>query len=343
MFPIDLKSDTVTRPSQAMRQAMFDAEVGDDVYGEDPTVRRLEEKAADLVGMEASLYLTSGTMGNLVSLLTHCGRGEGAVVGRSSHILGNEGGGLAALGSIVPLVADDDSGLIPESEIRRHCRPSNVHLAPAKLLCLENTHNSRGGLAISPAQMRPATDAARGLGLSIHLDGARIFNAAVAWKCDVKEFTSQVDSIQMCLSKGLGAPVGSLLCGNKDFIERARHWRKKVGGGMRQAGVIAASGLYALEHNIARLEEDHRNASLMADILSRGGVSVEKSEKPTNMIFFRLHEGKDDYALLQRCSARGVLFGMAAPGRFRLVTHLDVSCEQARRAAEIISEEVART
>ena len=339
MFPVDLKSDTVTRPSREMRQAMFDAEVGDDVYGEDPTVNRLEETAARMTGKEAALFLTSGTMGNLVSVLTHCGRGDGAVLGRNSHIYFFEGGGLAALGGIVPLTADDSSGVIHPEEVERNCRPENVHFAPAKLLCVENTHNLCGGLAVSPGQMKAATDMARRHGLSVHMDGARVFNAAAAWDCPVTEFTSQVDTVQFCLSKGLGAPVGSMLCGSADFIAKARHWRKKVGGGLRQSGIIAAAGLYALENNVSRLAEDHRNAALLASILSEGGLEVEKNPKPTNMVYFHVPEeaAKD---LHVRCEARGVLFNAASGGRIRVVTHIDVSREQVAAAAEIILEEV---
>lgn len=339
MFPVDLKSDTVTRPSREMRQAMFDAEVGDDVYNEDPTVIRLEKIAATMTGMETALFLTSGTMGNLVALLTHCGRGDGAILGQDSHIYNFEGGGLAALGSIVPLSADDSAGIISSAGIAHHCRPSNVHFAPAKLLCLENTHNRCGGLAISPVQMKTVTDEARKFGLAIHIDGARIFNAATAWKCSVKEYACQADSIQFCLSKGLGAPMGSMLCGSNEFIKKARHWRKKVGGGLRQAGVIAAAGLYALENNVARLEEDHHNANLIASLLADGGIEVEKNPKPTNMVYFTVPQSaaKD---LHVRCAARGVLFNAAAGGRIRLVTHLDVLKDQAIRGAEIILEEV---
>ncbi|HRX25703.1 MAG TPA: low-specificity L-threonine aldolase [Aminivibrio sp.] len=340
MFPIDLKSDTVTRPSKAMRQAMAEAEVGDDVYCEDPSVNRLQEKASAMTGKEAALFLPSGTMGNLVAVLTHCGRGDGAILGLNSHIYHYEGGGLAALGGVFPLTADDSSGLIPSCEVERNCRPVNVHFAPAKLLCVENTHNKCGGLALSPAQMKETTDSARNRGLAVHIDGARIFNAAVAWKCDVKEYTALVDSIQFCLSKGLGAPIGSMLCGSAEFIDRARHWRKKVGGGLRQAGIIAAAGLYALENNIGRLADDHGNAAMLASALSAGGLEVEKNPMPTNMVYFHVPE-KAGHDLHERCAARGVLFNGAAGGRIRLVTHIDVTREQVARAAEIILEEIS--
>ena len=340
MFPIDLKSDTVTRPSERMREIMSNAEVGDDVYGEDPSVNSLQEKAAAILGMEAAIFLPSGTMGNLVAILAHCGRGEGAIIGKNSHIYINEGGGLAALGGVVPLTADDSSGLIPPSEIEENCRPVNVHFAPAKLLCIENTHNRCGGLALSPEQMKETTDSARKNGLSVHIDGARIFNAAAAWDCDVKEFASQADSIQFCLSKGLGAPIGSILCGQEDYIGRALHWRKKLGGGLRQAGIMAAAGIYALENNIERLREDHENAVLIAEGLSTGGLEVEKIEVPTNMVYF--HVPRDAADLHVRCRDRGLLFNAASEGRIRLVTHIDVSREQVLEAVDIILQEVFR-
>ncbi len=340
MFPIDLKSDTVTKPSKAMREAMFNAEVGDDVYGEDPTVNLLQEKAAAIAGMEASVFLPSGTMGNLAAILAHCGRGEGAIIGSNSHIYINEGGGLAALGGVVPLTADDSSGLIPPSETEANCRPVNVHFAPAKLLCLENTHNKCGGLASSPAQMKVSADAARKHGLAVHVDGARIFNAAAAWKCDVREYTSLADSIQCCLSKGLGAPIGSMLCGSKAYITKALHWRKKLGGGLRQAGIMAAAGIYALDNNIARLREDHENAALLAAGLSDGGLEVEKISVPTNMVYFHVPPAAAGDLHL-RCAQKGLLFNGASGGRIRLVTHIDVSREQALKAVEIILGEVS--
>ncbi|NLA90501.1 MAG: low-specificity L-threonine aldolase [Synergistaceae bacterium] len=340
MFPIDLKSDTVTRPSERMREIMSNAEVGDDVYGEDPSVNSLQEKAAAILGMEAAIFLPSGTMGNLVAILAHCGRGEGAIIGKNSHIYINEGGGLAALGGVVPLTADDSSGLIPPSEIEENCRPVNVHFAPAKLLCIENTHNRCGGLALSPEQMKETTDSARKNGLSVHIDGARIFNAAAAWDCDVKEFASQADSIQFCLSKGLGAPIGSILCGQEDYIGRALHWRKKLGGGLRQAGIMAAAGIYALENNIDRLREDHENAVLIAEGLSAGGLEVEKIEVPTNMVYFHVPQYAAD--LHVRCREKGLLFNAASDGRIRLVTHIDVSREQVLEAVDVILQEVFR-
>ena len=336
---IDLRSDTVTRPSEGMRKAKYQAEVGDDVYCEDPTVRRLEETMAGLSGHESALFASSGTMGNLVSLLTHCGRGDAAILGAESHILFFEGGGLAAFGGILPLVADDATGLPDAAQVAAHCRPSNVHVAPARLLCVENTHNRRGGNASSPEELAGLVRVARGKGLAVHMDGARVFNAAAAWNVPLETFTKQVDSVQICLSKGLGAPVGSVICSSREFIDRARHWRKKVGGGLRQVGVLAAAGLYAIEHNAARMAEDHANAARIGEILRDGGLDVQSVRKPTNMVYFAVKNAPE---LASRCAGLGVLFSPADEGRVRLVTHLDVSATDAVKAAECIVREARR-
>lgn len=343
LFPIDFKSDTVTKPSEEMRRAMYEAEVGDDVYGEDPTVRRLEEKTAEITGKEEALFVASGTMGNLTSLLTHCGRGDGVILGALSHIYNYEGGGMSALGGLFPLLADDSSGILSPQEITALCLPRNVHHSPAKLLCLENTHNKCGGVAVPVESFENVVKQAREIHLSIHLDGARLFNAALAWGVDIKAFSSLVDSVQICLSKGLGAPIGSMICASKAFIDKARHWRKKLGGGMRQAGIVAAAGLYALEHNIERLADDHKHAQLIASVLEEAGLNVERKGRQTNMVFFSLPEqGPDAHSLIQSCAERGVYFTAMGARRLRLVTHLDVSQEQALRGAEIIVEEVRK-
>jgi len=340
MTVIDLKSDTVTKPGQEMRKAMYEAEVGDDVYREDPTVIALEEKAAAITGKEAALFVVSGTMGNLVSLLTHCTSGDGAILGSRSHIYYYEAGGLSALGGILPLIADDSDGIPCLDGIESWCRPSNVHFAPAKLLCLENTHNRSGGIAVSPEEFHKTVAFAKEKGLPVHLDGARVFNAAAAWRTDVKEFTVPVDSVQICLSKGLGAPVGSLICASSSFVEEARFWRKKVGGGMRQAGIIAAAGLYALEHNIDRLSDDHENAAAIAKILTGAGIDVSYGPRSTNMVFFGTGSSLNEGSFLDACRSRGVQFNQVGSGRFRLITHLNVTYEQALEAAHVITEEV---
>lgn len=334
---IDVRSDTVTKPSKEMRAAMAIAEVGDDVYGEDPTVRALELKAAELTDQEDALFVTSGTQGNLVAMMTHCSRGDGVILGSGSHIYIYEGGGLAVLGGMMPLLVDDSGGIPSVEAIGGACKGENVHFAPARLLCLENTHNHHGGIAVSPECFSRAVAVARDRELLVHLDGARIFNAAVAHDVPASVFTGQVDSVQICLSKGLGAPVGSLVCGSKGFIHRARHWRKRLGGGLRQAGVIAAAGLYSLEHMVERLGEDHDHAALLAELLNRGGLAVEQHEGTTNMVFITLPEDACTAPeLVARCGERGVLFNAVGERRVRLVAHVDVNEEMIRQTAEVI-------
>jgi threonine aldolase len=323
-----------------MRKAVSEAEVGDDVYGEDPTVARLEKMAAELLGKEAALYVTSGTQGNLVSLLTHCGRGDGAILGKDSHILNYEGGGLSALGGIVPLPVNDAKSLPPVADLELALPDAgNVHFAQARLLCLENTHNRGGGHASTPQEIAERTDWAHKHGLAVHLDGARLFNASVALGVKPSEIAQHADSVQICLSKALGAPLGSLICSSKEFVTRARYWRKKVGGGLRQAGIVAAAGVFALEHNIGRLAEDHENARLMKEILQKGGLRVLDVARPTNMVYFGTKDEAEANRLLSACRGRRVIFNKTAPDTFRLVTHLDVSREQALTAADIIVEE----
>jgi len=341
MKVIDLRSDTVTKPTEEMRAAMASADVGDDVYGEDPTINLLEKESAERTGHEEALFVTSGTQGNAVAILTHCARGDGAILGSDSHIYIYEGGGLSALGGILPLIADDGEGVVSPDDVNSWCRPANVHFAPARLLCVENTHNRAGGVAVSPGSYRATVDAARSKGLKVHLDGARIFNASTAWDVDVKEYTGIVDSVQFCLSKGLGAPVGSMLCGSSEFISEARHWRKRLGGGLRQAGVLAAAGLIALNKMTGRLAEDHRNAAELSSALISGGLAVEKVSKPTNMVYVQIGpEGPDAAELGRRCAARGVLFGAVSERRFRLVTHFGVTAEDVGVSAKVILEEM---
>ncbi len=340
---IDLRSDTVTQPNASMRAAMAAAEVGDDIYGDDPTMRRLEEQAAALVGHEASLFATSGTQGNLVALLTHCGRGDGVILGAESHIYYYEKGGMA-LGGLFPLVVSDEGGLPCLEGVAAWCRDdANVHFVPGRLLCLENTHNRHGGVAVPPGPFEDAARFARDRGLRTHLDGARIFNAAAFHGVDVRAYTTEVDSVQFCLSKGLGAPVGSMLCGSRAFIDRARHWRKALGGGMRQSGVLAAAGIVALDTMIGRLGEDHENARMMASLLQEGGLAVCPNPYPTNMVFVELPgDGSRTEEILRRCRERGVLFGTMGPRVARFVTHGDVSRDEVRAAAAIVREEVGR-
>lgn len=323
MDKIDLRSDTVSWPTPEMRQAMANAEVGDDVYGEDPTVNRLEAMAAAMMGMEAGLFVASGTMGNATAVLTHCRRGEEIIIGHSAHIFRYEAGGSAALGGVHPhTIPVQPDGTLRLEDIREAVRPDNMHFPRSRLLCLENTQNSACGQPLSVGYTRAAVDLAHALGLKVHLDGARIFNAAVALGCSARELVYQADSVTFCLSKGLCAPVGSVLCGPADFIDEARRTRKLLGGAMRQAGVLAAAGIVALETMIERLAEDHANARRLAEGLAEiSGVVIDPARTKTNMVMFDLAEGArvTPAQLVEAMAARGVVIRASKP--FRLVTH----------------------
>jgi len=318
---IDLRSDTVTKPSAAMRQAMAEAEVGDDVYGDDPTVNELEDYAAAQLGFEAALFTCSGTQANFVAIMSHCGRGDEYIVGQQAHTYRYEGGGAAVLGSIQPqpleFAAD---GTLDLELVAAHIKPDDFHFAQTRLLCLENTQNGR---CLPLDYFSRARSFCNEHGLALHLDGARLFNAVVAQSVDVKEISSNFDSVSVCLSKGLGAPVGSVLCGSKELIESARRWRKVAGGGMRQAGILAAAGLYALKNNVERLAEDHENARLLNNGLSQiTQIEVQQDPAQTNMVFITLPE--DDVAPLgEMLKANDILASSGT--RTRLVTHLDIS------------------
>ncbi len=290
MEMIDLRSDTVTLPSKAMREAIYKADLGDDVFEEDPTTNRLEQESARRMGKEAALLVPSGTMANLVSVLTHCARGEEAILGDRSHMFLNEAGSMSTVGSIHPYtIPNQPDGTLRLEDIEAAVRGPNVHWPRTRLILLESTHNRCYGAPLTSDYIASVAELARRHGLKLHLDGARIFNAAVALKTDVKEFTQHVDSVSFCLSKGLSAPVGSLICGSKDFVAEARRNRKVLGGGMRQCGIIAASGLVALDQMIERLEEDHRNAHRLAEgIAQMTGLSIELERVRTNIIYFDL-------------------------------------------------------
>ncbi len=346
MKTVDLRSDTVTLPTDEMRQAIAEAPVGDAGYGDDPSINELERLAAEVVGQEDALFIPSGIMGNAVSVMSHCQRGEAALVGDKSHVYRYEGGGLSVLAGVLPYPVDDSAGVPTPLEIQKACPVHDVHFAQASLLCLENTHNDRGGLAVSPRDFSQSLAAAREAGLAVHLDGARIFNAAVAWQVDVKEYTASVDSVQFCLSKGLGAPMGAMLCGSQEFIARARFERKRLGGELRQAGFMAAAGSYAMVHNIVRLADDHRNAELAEALLIDSGFateSVPSGTKRTNMVYFHLPEKVQDVqGFAVSCARRGVLFNVMEPRRVRLVSHLGVGEDDIRLALSVIFEEVRR-
>lgn len=317
---IDFRSDTVTRPTDAMRKAMMNASVGDDVYGDDPSVNSLEERVAKTMGHASAMLVASGTQSNLAALLTHCGRGDEYIVGQDYHTYLYEAGGAASLGGIVPQpILVEADGSIDLEKVQKYIKPKDVHYANSKLLSLENTHS---GKVISPAYFEQAFALAKQNNLLVHLDGARIFNAAVAQKVDVAQLTTQFDSVSVCFSKGLGAPIGSVLCGSEAFIHTARRWRKMLGGGMRQAGIIAAALDYALDHHVQRLEEDHQHAILLQNLLSEiPELLVEKAN--TNMLYVSFVTKEIGLQLGQYLKTKNIL--ISAGKRVRLVTHLDIT------------------
>lgn len=333
MDRIDFRSDTVTWPTAAMREAMASARVGDDVYGEDPTVNVLEERAASMLGMEAGLFVASGTMGNLAAILAHAGRGDQAIVGQDSHSISSEAGGLAALGGVVPRVLPTDRvGRMNMEDIRAAVSEDDPHLAPTRLILLENSFGARNGYPLPEPYFAGVAEVARENGLRVHMDGARFFNAVVALGVDPASITQHVDSITFCLSKGLSAPVGSVICGSQAFIKRARRARKILGGAMRQAGILAAAGLVALDHMIERLEDDHGHARRLADGLRRiPGIVVSPPEVKTNIVFFRLHADApfDKNHIVRWLREEGnIWIGAYGTRDFRAVTHYWIGSEE---------------
>ena len=328
---IDLRSDTVSKPSDAMRHAMASAEVGDDVFGDDPTVRALEERAAGLLGKEAALFVPSGTMGNLLSVMTHTRPGDEILLGDQSHIFQYELGGAARIANVLtrPL-ANHEDGSIDPAAIAAAIRQENLHSPGTTLLCLENTHNRCGGAALPLTVMDEMTAVARERKVAVHLDGARVFNAAAALGVPAARIARDCDSVSFCLSKGLGCPVGSVLCGPGEFIERARRNRKLLGGGMRQVGILAAAGLYALDHNITRLSDDHANAGVLADGL-RKLAPFRPNDPATNIVVVDIVQGRlaGWLAELEQQGVLGVAFG---PQRMRLVTHINITREDVDEA-----------
>lgn len=339
MKPIDLRSDTVTMPSPAMREAMYNAELGDDVFGEDPTVNRLQELAADYMGKEAALLVVSGTMGNLVCQLTHCGRGDEVILGDMSHILLYEQGGMSSLGGIhsrpVPNLPD---GTMDWAQVEAAVRADNIHFPRSRLLCVENTHNRCNGTPLSVEQMNQAASVAKKHGLATHVDGARIFNAAVALGVPAKELVAGMDSVQFCLSKGLAAPVGSMICGSKAFIQKALRNRKVVGGGMRQAGIIAAAGLVALTEMVDRLADDHRNAQKLAqNIAEIPGLRIDVDQVTTDILYFDVvSERITADELVKQLDACGVRMLTTGPSRIRAVTHYGIEQTDIDRALQCL-------
>ena len=330
MKVVDLRSDTLTRPTPAMSQAMASADVGDDVFGEDPTVNKLEAIAAERLGKEAALFVASGTMGNLVSLLTHCGRGEEIILGSHSHTFFFEQGGSAAVGGIHPrTIPNQPDGTLPLPEIEAAIRADNVHFPRTRLIVLENTHNLCSGYPLDIDYMQAVGEIARHHDLKIHVDGARFFNAAVALGVAPEKLAAEADSISFCLSKGLAAPVGSVVCGSRDFIAGARRARKVVGGGMRQAGVLAAAGIVALTEMVDGLADDHANARKLAEgLAAMPGLSIDPSQIKSNIVFFELT--RDDMTaeqLVKMLDDEGARMLPVGVGRIRAVTHYHISAE----------------
>lgn len=339
---VDLRSDTVTKPTPEMREAMAEAEVGDDVYGDDPTVNHLEELAAEILGKEAALFVPSGTMGNLIALLVHCQRGDEVIVGNQSHIYLNEAGGMSALGGIQPCpVQNQPDGTLALDDIFTSIRTEDVHHPITRLICLENTQNICGGVPLTPDYTRQVGELARTNKLLLHIDGARIFNAAVAQDIPVKGLVEPADSVMFCLSKGLASPIGSMVVGTRKFIARARHIRKMLGGGMRQVGIVAAAGIVSLERMTKRLGEDHARAKKMADGLRQvKGLAVDSNSPHTNMVYLNLSEDVqiNSIQIGERMKKLGVLVDADNTRRFRLVTHYWIDDAAVEKAVSAFRE-----
>ncbi len=336
MAPVDLRSDTVTRPTGEMRAAMASAEVGDDVYGEDPMVRRLEERVADLLGTEAALFTPSGTMANQIALRAHTRPGDEVIISRDAHCWRHESGALAAIAGVQTqmLLGHTFTAL----EVRAAFRPEDPYQSPTRVVSVENTHNMGGGICWEPAQLTEVTAAAHALGMMTHLDGARLWNAAIATQQTERQLAAGFDSVSVCLSKGLGAPVGSLVGGSRDFIRRCHRFRKMHGGGMRQAGILAAAGLHALGHHRARLVDDHANARALGEALANAKhLSVDLARIHTNIVMIDLARGTAE-AMVALAREAGVLLGTAGPQRVRAVTHLDVDRDAVMRAATVMAD-----
>jgi threonine aldolase len=338
---IDFRSDTVTKPTPAMREAMAKADVGDDVYGEDPTVNKLEELAAEIMGKEAGLFVASGTMGNLVSVVAHCQRGQEIILGDQSHIFKYEVGGASVIGGLIyHIIPNDRYGKLNPADVKNAIRGENIHYPVTGLVCLENSHNVAGGTVLSVAEMKEIADISHENNIPVHLDGARVFNAATSLGCKINELVAEIDSVQFCLSKGLAAPTGSLVVGKRDFIDRARKVRKMVGGGMRQAGVLAAAGLISLTEMTQRLDDDHYNARQLAQRLSLvNGFHVDMNTVQTNIVRVELDDTTHDAATwVAMLKKEGVLINAMGARILRFVTHNDVDRSDVDTALTIISK-----
>lgn len=337
---IDLRSDTVTKPTEEMRKAMYEAEVGDDVYGDDPTVNQLEEVAAHILGKEAALFVTSGTQGNQVAVLTHCTPGNEIILEAESHIFYYEGAAISAFAGVQPRPIKGDRGQINPEDIKQAIRDKqDIHQPETQLICLENTHNRAGGAIIPLENMAKIYEVASEHHIPVHLDGARLFNAAVALNCPVKDFTQYTTTVQVCLSKGLGAPVGSIIAGSREFIQRARKWRKRLGGGLRQAGVLAAPGLLALTKMVERLKEDHMKAKKLAEGLANLDGMELASKVETNIVLVDIaKKGVSSNEFVEAMKKEGILASSFGPTLVRFTTHYDVTDEQIKLALDKLAK-----
>jgi len=336
---VDLRSDTLTLPTAEMREAMARAEVGDDVWEEDPTMKRLEGLAAERLGKEAALFVTSGTQGNLVSVLAQTRPGQEVVLDAYAHIFNAEVASAAVIGGVQMRPTVTERGFLSPAQVREALRPANIHIPPTGLVCIENTHNRHGGTCCTPQEIAAVAAVAHEAGVPVHLDGARIFNAAVALGRPARDFARDVDSVTFCVSKGLSAPVGSLICGSADFIGRARRVRKMLGGGMRQAGIIAAAGIVALERMVDRLAEDHVNARTLAEGLAKlPRLSIDLASVQTNIVILRVDRPGGADELVAGCAARKVKLHAMSPTFIRCVTHKDVDGDDIRRTLDAFKE-----
>jgi threonine aldolase len=336
---IDLRSDTVTLPTEEMLEASRHAKLGDDVFGEDPTVNQLQQLAAEKMGKEAALLVPSGTQANLISIISNCRKGELVILESESHIYWYEVGGISAVAGLLPWPLKSVTGALEPFEVEAAIRPKNIHFPDPSLICVENTHNRHGGTIITPIQLQGIREVAQKHSMGFYMDGARIFNAAIGLNVDVKEFTKHVDNFMFCLSKGLCCPVGSIIVGDQEFIEKARKTRKLLGGGMRQAGIIAAPGIVALEKMIDRLKEDHENAQFIAKKLGRTeGIKINLKTVQTNIVGFEIETQMTDELFLQKLKEKGVLALTQAKHKVRLVTHFGITRKDAEAAVTAVEE-----
>lgn len=334
---IDLRSDTVTKPTEKMRKAACDAPVGDDVYGEDPSVIKLEEKAAEILGKEAALFVTSGTQGNQIAVLTHCRPGTEVIIEADAHIFYYEGAAISAFAGVQPRTIKGTKGALNADDVRLAIRPDDIHFPETSLICIENTHNRAGGAILSLNDMKSVYDVAVSNQVPLHLDGARLFNACAASGISAEAYAAQTDTVQICLSKGLGAPVGSIIAGPTDFIKRARKWRKRLGGGLRQAGIIAEPGYIALTEMRERLQDDHHHAMMLKEAFQGMDGLVVENDVDTNILILNVEKsGYNALNFLEEMKASGVAANAVGPNAIRLTTHYDVSRKDIMQTIEII-------